>query len=60
MLPGANRSQGSCKHESGHDSVDTVDTSTAAVGVKHPRRSAAAHDCFHHQGVPELTIELAT
>jgi hypothetical protein len=31
MLPGANRSQGSCKHESGHDSVDTVDTSTAAL-----------------------------
>jgi len=32
---GANRSTGSCKHESGHDGVDV---STAAVGVTQPSR----------------------
>jgi hypothetical protein len=35
---GANRSSGSCKHESGHDGVDV---NTAAVGVKEPRASTA-------------------
>jgi len=41
---GANRSAGSCKHESGHDGVGV---SAAAVGVTGPCVLAVLRGCFH-------------